>query len=79
MIRVNGKYIGLIGDVCVSLRMMWGLGFIDLYAFNLALLDKQAWQFLQLPEALAFQVFKARYFPRSELMEAPVTPNSSYV
>ncbi|KAM2178959.1 hypothetical protein ACFX1R_033984 [Malus domestica] len=49
-----------------------GLGFGDLYAFNLALLAKQAWHFLHNPEALVYRVFKAQYFPATDFLEAQV-------
>ncbi|KAM1007485.1 hypothetical protein ACFX11_004169 [Malus domestica] len=55
----------------------WGLGFKDLYAFNLALLAKQGWRLLHQPNSLVVRIFKARYYPTSEFLRAPVKPNSS--
>lgn len=56
-----------------------GLGFRDLYAFNLALLVTQAWRFLQQPESLAFRVFQACYFPNDDFLCARIKTNSSHV
>ena len=55
-----------------------GLGFKDLYAFNLALLAKQGWRLLQQPNSLVARLFKGRYYPNYEFLQAPVKPNSSY-
>ena len=41
-----------------------GMGFQDLRAFNLAMLDKQGWQMIQGNDSLLHKCFKARYFPQ---------------
>ncbi|KAK9998230.1 hypothetical protein SO802_017833 [Lithocarpus litseifolius] len=55
------------------------MGFRDLRAFNLAMLAKQGWRLLQEDESLLFKCFKARYFPRSNFLEAVIPPNCSFV
>lgn len=55
-----------------------GLGFKDLYAFNLALFAKQGWRLLQLPNSLVVLLFKSSVYPTNEFLQAPVKPNSSY-
>lgn len=55
-----------------------GLGFRNIYAFNLAMLSKQSWKFINCPDALVSKVFKARYFPNGDFLEAPVGHNPSY-
>ncbi|XP_050104776.1 uncharacterized protein LOC126584437 [Malus sylvestris] len=55
-----------------------GLGFKDLYAFNLALLAKQGWRIIQQLNSLVAHLFKARYFPDMEFLIAPVKSNSSF-
>ena len=56
-----------------------GMGFRDLRAFNLTMLAKQGWRLLQEDDSLLFKCFKARYFPRSNFLEAVVSPNCSFV
>ena len=56
-----------------------GMGFRDLKAFNLAMLAKQGWRLLTDTTSLVYQCFKARYFPRSSVLEASESPNCSFV
>ena len=56
-----------------------GMGFLDLRAFNLVILAKQGWRMVQGNDSLLYKCFKARYFPRSNLLEAKESPNCSYV
>lgn len=55
-----------------------GMGFMNLYAFNVALLGKQGWCFLSQPDTLVAKLFKAKYFPHCDFLEAKVGSNSSY-
>lgn len=55
-----------------------GLGFRDIYGFNLALLGKQCWSLITRPNALVTRVLKARYYPTCHLLEACRTGGVSY-
>ncbi|GAU46451.1 hypothetical protein TSUD_402180 [Trifolium subterraneum] len=55
-----------------------GLGFRNFEAFNMAIVAKQAWNIIQNPESLVAKIIKARYFPRSSLLEASLVYNPSF-
>ncbi|XP_057438067.1 uncharacterized protein LOC130730153 [Lotus japonicus] len=55
-----------------------GLGFRDFKSFNEALLAKQVWRLIQNEESILFKCLKARYFPRTFLLSAPVGFRPSY-
>jgi hypothetical protein len=56
-----------------------GMGFKNLQAFNLAMLGKQAWNLVTKPNTLITKMFRARYFPNFDFIEASIGHNLSYV
>ncbi|CAN0925181.1 Transposon TX1 uncharacterized 149 kDa protein [Linum grandiflorum] len=64
--------------MCVS-KDKGGMGFRSLMDFNLAMLGKHGWRFLQEPNALVSRVIKARYFPKGDFLTAKVGYRPSYV
>ena len=55
-----------------------GLGFGDLYSFNIAMLAKQAWRILLNPESLCAQLLKARYFRHEDFLKVMPKKGISY-
>jgi len=55
-----------------------GLGFRDIYTFNLAMLAKQSWRFMQNPDSLCARVLGAKYFPDGNILAAGIRRNMSY-
>jgi hypothetical protein len=55
-----------------------GLGFRDLYGFNLAMLAKQGWRLVIAPGSLCAQVLKAKYYPHTSILEANPFGSMSY-
>lgn len=55
-----------------------GLGFQDLYLFNIAMLARQAWRLLIYPESLCGQVLKAKYFPNDNILDRAPRDGISY-
>lgn len=56
-----------------------GLGFRELTSFNKALLAKQVWRIMDNPNSLVARVLKARYFKHSDILEASLSSNPSYI
>ncbi|KAH9696063.1 putative reverse transcriptase/RNA-dependent DNA polymerase [Citrus sinensis] len=56
-----------------------GLGFRDLTSFNQALVAKQAWRLLQLPNSLLARVLQAKYYKYSSLLNATAGSNPSFI
>ena len=56
-----------------------GMRFRDLRAFDLGKLAKLGWRLLKDTNSLLYQCFKARYFPRTSMLEATESPNYSFV
>lgn len=67
------------GKLCVPLRMTEGWVFtILIYAFNLAMLAKQAWRVVQNPSSLVGHIYRTRYFPRSSFWDVSLGSSPSY-
>ena len=52
------------------LKERCGMGFQDLRLFNLALLAKQGWRLQTDPSSLFYWVYKAKYFPSCDFVDA---------
>ena len=63
--------------LCKS-KLYGGMGFQNLQAFNLALLAKQGWLILSNPNSLLAKVYKAKYFPYDDILNAKLGSNPSY-
>ncbi|CAL8118504.1 unnamed protein product [Prunus armeniaca] len=66
--NMRGIYWTKWETICVS-KQIGGLGFRDLEAFNQAL-AKQSWRLFFNCNSLAARIFKARYFPHCNFLEA---------
>ncbi|KAL8119214.1 hypothetical protein AgCh_016651 [Apium graveolens] len=56
-----------------------GLGFRDLYGFNIALLGKHCWNFMSNPTSFVSRLFKARYFPTTHVLKAVKGQSASFI
>ena len=63
--------------MCKS-KLNGGMGFRNLQAFNLAMLAKQGWRLILNPNSLVAQIYKARYYPHSDIFRAKLGSSLSY-
>ena len=85
---VSNFWWGQKNDECKMAWMKWeklctpkangGMGFRDLRAFNLALLAKQGWRLQQESNSLFYKVFKSKYFPDTDFVNAKLGRHPSY-
>ena len=55
-----------------------GMGFRDLKSFNLALLAKQEWRLQTNSSSIFSRVYKAKYFPNGDFVDAKVGKKTSF-
>lgn len=56
-----------------------GMGFRNFRDFNIAMLGKQVWRLLSNPNSLVARLYKAKYFPNSDLLQANLGHNPSFI
>ena len=76
--KSTGKCIGWRGGSYVFQKNEGGMGFRDLYSFNLAMLAKQCWRLITNPDSLVAKVLKAKYYPNGTLLDATPKNGSSF-
>ena len=58
-------------------KLRGGMGFRNLQAFNLAMLAKQGWRLLSNQNSLCARVYKAKYYPNGNVLNAKLGSNPS--
>lgn len=56
-----------------------GLGFRQLYDFNITLLGRKGWRLITEQNSLASKVFKARYYPNNSFLTVKLGTNPIYI
>ena len=65
-------------DKLIQPKAMGGLGFRDMYSFNIAMLSRQGWRLIQNPNSLCARILKARYYSNTSVLEAVEHDGISY-
>ena len=65
-------------ETLCSSKSIGGMGFRDLRMFNDAMLGKQVWRLFHDRTSLAYKVFRAKYFPSSNIFDAVASPVCSF-
>lgn len=55
------------------------MGFRSVRDFNIALLGNQGWRLIQYPEKLVSRIYKARYYPQGNFLNAKIGSNPSFI
>lgn len=76
--RRGEKLAWVAWEKCFLPKKAGGLGMRDFKIFNKALLAKQAWRVLTLPNSLMARVLKGKYFPHTEFLKTKVSPCASF-
>ncbi|XP_060969617.1 uncharacterized mitochondrial protein AtMg00310-like [Cannabis sativa] len=63
-------------EICSSLE---GLMARSLREYNLAYLGKQGWRLITNEESLVAKLYKARYYPKGNFLNAELGPNPSFI
>ncbi|XP_062014625.1 uncharacterized protein LOC133731216 [Rosa rugosa] len=63
--------------LCLT-KLEGGMGFKNIFAYNLAMLGKQGWRILSNPQSLIARLYKAKYFPTCSFWEAEVGESPSF-
>lgn len=64
--------------MCKS-KLYGGMGFRQLHEFNLALLGKQGWRLTMNPDSLVSMIYKARYYPEGNFLNAKIGASPSFI
>lgn len=60
-------------------KSVGGMGFRNFRDFNVAMLGKQAWRMITVPNTLATKLYRARYFPDGSFFDAKLGHNPSFI
>ena len=63
--------------MCKS-KLVGGMGFRNLQAFNLAMLAKQGWRLISNPNSLVAQIYRARYYPHGDVFHSKLGSSPSF-
>lgn len=64
--------------MCID-KKRGGMRFRNLYAFNVAMLEKQGWRLLSKPNSSGGRILKSIYYPTEDFMDASLGHYPSFL